>query len=279
MPLTLTEMPGRKSTKNVSTGILQYAEMRYVVYQDINDAAVRSFLDQNLPKKYETTLFADTYDLEERTDDPGVWNVLAKFKLPEDQQQNQDAQPVKLQFSTGGGSKHLKYSLRTIDSGKIPKGNPDTALPQQGAINVSEDSVEGTDVPCPNLEFGYTYKVKANTVDTLTVHFMTAKVNSNVYRGFPPGSLLFMGVDGTIDLAVGGELTYKFAARPNLVNQHIGTGNQQSKAFAVDGWDYVWCRVDKRPAVAPAVGVVNVPTNWYVERTLERADFNLLGIL
>lgn len=273
MALALIEMPGRRNTKNVSTGSLQMAEMHYVVFKDTNDATVRAFLDQNLPKKYEE-LIADTYDIDERTDDPGVWDVHATFKLPEDAQHNDDFQPVKIQFSTGGGSKTLKYSLQTIASGLCPKGNPDTAPDQKHAVNVSEDGIEGTEVPCPNLEFGFTYKVLPGMYNIYAIYEATATVNASFFQGFPPGTLLFMGCDGNVDVVNGGELTYKFAAKPNLTSQKIGG----SRSFAVDGWDYVWARFDKREDVA-AKKVTNVPTAWYVERMLTRTDFNLLGIL
>lgn len=258
---------------NVVTGDLQVASLKFVCLQDTNDFNIREFIDLQLPRKYEN-LVIDTYDIDERSDDPGVWDVRVGFKLPEDQQSNHDGQPVRLQFSTGGGTQTLKYSQRTLTKLLCPNVNGKQAPDQKGAVNVGESGPEGVEYPVPALEFGYTYKVLPNTVDVFALYAATGKWNANYWRGFAPGELMFMGVDGTIDLTQGGDLTYKFSAKANRSNLRING----SKSFSARGWDYVWTLNDKREDAA-AKKVTIVPIAVYVEEMVGSYDFNFLGIL
>jgi hypothetical protein len=275
MPLNIVESPGsRRQTKNVSTGLLQVLELRYKVWHELNDAVVRPFVETQLPSKYEN-LVLDDYDMDESPDAPGVWTVVAKYKLLEDSSSGGgQGQPVEIQFSTGGGTATLKQSIRTISKLPCPENANVQAPDFKGAINVSEDGPEGTEVIRPRLEFGWTYPVLAGAIDVLTIYEMTGKVNSVNFRGFPAGSLLFLGCDGTATVGATGRLTYKFAASPGASSLSVNGSRQFSKK----GWEYIWCRYNKKKD-ANANAVANLPTAVYVEQIYETADFHLLGIL
>jgi hypothetical protein len=274
MPLNLVEIPeSRRQTKNVTTNRLQSCDLAYKVWEELDDATVRAYLDQELPRKYEN-LSLDTYDLDPEDEHVGLWRVSAHYKLPEEASEGTPGgQAIQFQFSTTGGTQTLKQSFATVDSFVCPANQNAVAENFKGAINVADDGPQGTEIIVPKLEFGWTYTVITAAIDVYTIYELTGKVNSVNYKGFPAGSLLFLGCEGTAEIGSTGRLTYKFAASQNKT----GLTTNGSRQYSKKGWEYVWFVYGKRGDAA-ANKVVTPPVSGYVERVYETADFSLLGL-
>jgi hypothetical protein len=276
MPLKMVEHPeSRRQTKNVSTGTLQQVELVYKVWPELNDAVVRAFLDSNLPTIYESTLYLETYELDPEPDCPEIWRVSAKYVLPQDSDGG-GGQPgaVAWQFSTIGGTKNVKQSLQTIEKKRCGPNPGNLQAPdQKGAINVGEDGPEGADIYAPAFEFGLTYPVLSAAIDPGNIYDLSGKVNNGIFMGFPAGTLLFLGAEGSGEYGIGGQgkLTYKFQAAPNK-SVTINQATVQKK-----GHEYIWCLYERKPD-GGAKAITKPPTAVYVEKVYETADFNLLGI-
>lgn len=267
----------RRQVKNVVTGNLQQAELVYKVWPDLNDFNVRNYIEPYLPAAYEG-LVLDTYELDPEPDAPDVWRVAAKYVLPQDSESGGgQTGAVAFQFSTVGGTQNVKQSLETITSKRCaPNPNGLAAFDHKKFINVGEDGPEGVDIYVPTLEFGWTYPVLSSAIDVFTLYELSGKVNATSYKGFPAGTLLFLGVDGSGEMGtIGatGKLTYKFQAKPNKTGIVINGADAVSKK----GHEYLWTSV-KKVEDAAAKTVRSVPLAVYVEKVYETADFALLGL-
>jgi len=178
-------------------------------------------------------------------------------------------------FDTGGGTAHITQSLSTIATHANPTQwliAPDF----KGAIGATADSVEGTDIVVPLYQFAETHYLPATFVTPAykaSLFWLTGKVNSAGFKGFSAGEVLFLGASGSMRGGGDWEISYRFAASPNVTGLAVGpiTG------IAKEGWDYLWVRyLDAEDAVAKAL--VKVPAAAYVERVYARADLNDLGI-
>jgi len=84
---------------------------------------------------------------------------------------------------------------------------------------------------------------------------------------------LFLGAAGAKRGSGDWEITFRFAASPNVSNLTIGAITGIDKK----GWEYLWVRyADQVDDGAKAL--VKRPVAAYIERVYEYGDFNLLGI-
>jgi hypothetical protein len=152
----------------------------------------------------------------------------------------------------------------------------------QGAIGVSADGVEGIDITIPVYHFAETHS-KPNAQITGAykgvLFNLTGKVNSDGFRGFAPGEVLFLGASGSKRGSGWGgaeadwEITYRFAASPNVTGLSIGPINGINKK----GWEYLWVRYSDQEDTA-AKALVKRPIAAYVERVYHEGNFGALGI-
>ncbi len=112
----------------------------------------------------------------------------------------------------------------------------------QGAIGVSADGVEGIDITVPVYHFAETHYKPDNQITGAykgVLFNLTGKVNGDVFRGFAPGEVLFLGASGAkrgSGTEADWEITYRFAASPNASGLSIGPIGGITK----QGWDYLW---------------------------------------
>ena len=103
---------------------------------------------------------------------------------------------------------------------------------------------------------------------------LTGKVNNSTFKTFAAGEVLFLGSTGQRRGREDFEITYNFAASPNIASI-VFTPN--ITVLNKEGWDYMWLyyadEVDD-----DAHRIVRRPRAAYVERVYERADFGLLGL-
>lgn len=176
------------------------------------------------------------------------------------------------QFDTGGGSQKITQSLSTTRY--APAG--ETAPDFQGAIGVTNDSVEGVDITVPVYNFSETHYVAAASVDAaykLTLFSLTGRVNNATFKGFAAGEVLFLGASGTQRNTDDWEITYRFAASPNVTGLTVGSITGINKL----GWEYMWVRYEDTEDTA-AKRTVKRPIAVFVEQVYETGDMSLLGI-
>lgn len=166
----------------------------------------------------------------------------------------------------------ITQSIRNI-SITTRAGRPERDF--KGAIGVDKDGkVDGCDVPPqpsgtwtrtvfrPFLGFGY-YRALLECA---------GRMNRFEWYGFPPGSLIYLGAEGTYTQGEGWSITHKFGAEPFRTNIAISDGITVPEKR---GFDYIWTLYED---VTQAGVVVTQPVAAYVEQVLEEADFSIIGI-
>jgi hypothetical protein len=177
-------------------------------------------------------------------------------------------------FSTKGGTTKITHSLATVGR-YVPEGK--MPFDHQGAINVKKSGdVDGVDVVIP--KFGWTethYLPVAEISDAyrFLLAGLTGTVNANFWRAFAPGEALFLGVDGGPRDQQGYELSFEFAAEPNVSDMVIGSIHGVAKR----GWDYLWVEYEQVDSdSAKRVGAAPLQVN--VEQVYYYRNFAFLGI-
>jgi hypothetical protein len=200
------------------------------------------------------------------------WVGTFRFRDP-DQVEN-DTGESSFQFDTGGGSTHITHSKQTLNT-----YSAGTAPDFEGAINVSENAVEGTEITVPVYQFSETHWLDDAVVDgayKAALFHATGKVNNAAFRGFEAGEVLFLGASGSKRGRGDWEITFRFAASPNVVtadNLMIGPLGPVEKK----GWDYLWVRYQETED-ATAEMVVRTPIAVYIEQVYDEVDFETIGI-
>jgi hypothetical protein len=248
------------------------AEIPYFVFEvDDEDTAIAFALD-NVPSAY-NGIPLESIEIDERIS-LNVFKVSAQYKAGFDENTVSGAEepdPV-YSFDTGGGAQHLTQSLKTVAK------HPSTAPDYSGAIGYDGENVNGIDVTMPVMNFSETHYLKPGKVSTKykkTIAELTGSVNSNSFKGYSEGEVLFLGASGSCrgdsrsDLW---EVTYKFAVSANRKNIKVGDLTVTEKK----GWDYLWVRY--ADDVKDKKTLAKKPSAAYVEKVYERKDFGLLGI-
>jgi len=176
-------------------------------------------------------------------------------------------------FDTGGGTEHVTQALATVGTyAALGQSAPDF----KGAIGVTPDSVAGVDITVPVYNFSETHYLDTATVTAAykaTLFALTGTVNNASFKGFAAGEVLFQGASGSLRSQDDWEISFKFAASPNVAGLVVGGITGINKK----GWEYLWVRYrDEVDAVAQAL--VKRPVAVYVEQVYPSGDFSGLGI-
>lgn len=243
------------------------AELTYLVMGTDNDLLAKSALRDGSYTIYDG-LVRQSYSIDERVAEK-IWLGTVRYG----RRARPETGESTFQFDTGGGTQHVTQSLETVQK-KAPPGK--TAPDFQGAIGVTSDSVEGVDITTPVYNFSETHYIAAAAVTgayKANLFFLTGRVNSGAFRGFAAGEVLFMGASGSKRGEEDWEITYRFAASPNVEGLTVGDITGLNKK----GWEYLWCRYEDAED-HDAKMLVKRPIAAYVERVYESGDFSLLGI-
>ena len=106
-----------------------------------------------------------------------------------------------------------------------------------------------------------------------TLFAITGTVNNAWFKGFAAGECLFLGASGSMRGGGDWEITFRFAASPNVTGLSIGP------IFGIDkkGWEYLWVRyADVEDEDAKML--VKRPISAYVEQVYNLTNFAGLGI-
>jgi hypothetical protein len=262
MAITIDEQfDSREATQSIDSPSI---DLKYQVKGTEDDVAVRGVVEATIPAFYLSLPF-QSYHIKPLGG--GVWEVTARYG----KQEQKDTGSSSFSFDTGGGTTHITQSLRTVST-YAPAGK--VAPDFKGAIGVATDSVEGTDITIPVYSFTETHYIPTALVTgayKVTLFALTGRVNQYAFKGFAPGEVLFLGASGSVRGTEDWEITFRFAASPNVTGLAVG----DIANIAKSGWSYLWIRY--ADAEDQKV-LVKQPIAAYVEQVYEAGDFAGLGI-
>jgi hypothetical protein len=236
-------------------------ELVYDIIGTEDETAVESLLLATAPATY-LGLQLDTVNAEPQGG--GIWKGFARYSRVDN---------AEYTFQTGGGTRHVTQGYADVASFAAPGF---VAPDFQGAINVTEDKVEGADFPDSRYEFSETHYFDDATVTDaykfLLVQYSGRTMNSATFRGLAAGECMLLGVTGSKRGDERWSLTFSFAGSPNVTGLTVGPITGISKL----GWDYLWIR----HAIfedSTAFALVSRPVSAHVVRVLVPVDYaNLL---
>ena len=263
MAVTVEE---RFESRDIERGLSPRAILRYVI-KDTDDheealsglEAAAPILFDGLPRlKYKVVPVG-----------PKLWYGEAQYNYPTRQETG-----IKLyQFDTGGGTQHITQSLQTVQR----YGRPGYIAPNfQGAIAVSQNSVDGVDIVVPVYNFSevnYESNSQVTAAYKQALFLLTGRVNNGSWNGYAAGEVLFLGAAGSMRAGGDWEITYRFAASPNLSNLVIG----DITGIAKKGWEYLWVQyLDEEDAGAKSM--IKRPWSVHIEQVYPYGDFSVLHV-
>lgn len=174
-------------------------------------------------------------------------------------------------FDTTGGTRRLTQSIRTVG-----RYAPETfdARNFGGAIGVGRNGVEGVDIRDNTYGFRVVRSVAESDVTDFfkaLIYGLTSRVNTETFKGFPPGSVLFGGATGTQKSETEWEVVYNFLYSPNETDITVGDISGIDKL----GWDYLWVLYGEA-VDETAQAFIQTPISVYVEEVYKRGDLNAL---
>jgi hypothetical protein len=151
-----------------------------------------------------------------------------------------------------------------------------------GAINTSGNQVNGVDIPVGAMQFSETWMMPASYLlfgagggadpYIKTLSDMNCTVNSDTFRGFEQGSVLFRGARWEASAtATMVPVTFRFDVRRRRTDVGIG----EIAGIFKDGWDYLWVEYENE---VESNSLIRKPKFAYVARVIERKPFANLKI-
>jgi len=273
VPVEVREKFESRRLVKAANGTNSSAELAYIVLGTDNDIAARDALEAEAPANY-ANLPRQSVQIEPLG--PGLWDGLARYAPTSGGGGGPPTGESSFQFDTGGGTQHITQSRSTVQ--RVPA--PGMVAPDfQGAIGVSADGVEGIDITVPVYHFAETHYKPDSAITGAykgVLFNLTGKVNADGFRGFAPGEVLFLGASGAkrgSGAEADWEITYRFAASPNVSGLSIGPIGGITKK----GWEYLWVRYSDQEDTA-AKALVKRPIAAYVERVYESGSFAALQL-
>lgn len=276
MAVTVGEALGRE----FNTGRGATAQRGYICHlsgEDVgSELAVVTAVETAAPASVGTLVRGKISVTESDRDD--LMMATVQYVPPGRLQQQEASEPPETgesvyNFEIGLETLHITQSIETIH--KIGQAG-DTAPDYKGAINVTNDSVEGCDISVPIYNWSETHWIPhENVTDAYrdTLHYVTGKVNADTFRTFDPGQVMFLGVTGSRRGSADWELTYRFSLKPNQIGIQVGDLYVPNKK----GWEYLWVRYREVEDTELKMMVMR-PYAAYVEKVYKDANFSQLGI-
>lgn len=196
----------------------------------------------------------------------GKWKVTVRYE--KQTVEDEDEPEPTISFDSTGGSQHITQS-------KTTKGayGPNASTQLGGAIGYDGENVAGVEITVPVWNWQETHYLTDAQINTNAYYALTGMINSDGFRGWQPGEVLFLGASGQKRGTGKWEVTFKFACSPNQYNFSINNIVVAEKR----GWDYLWVQYGED--VDDTVKVrIKKPVAVYVEKTYDEAPFSVLGI-
>lgn len=253
-------------SREQSAGEQPSVDLRFLVLGTTEDIEAHSELIAQTPTTYSGLVRQSTH-LERLADD--AWEGSIRYGKEAPPEVGDSA----YSFDTGGGTQHITQSIATVGVYAAPGIYPPNF---KGAIGATKDGIEGVDISVPIYNFSETHYIDANLVTGAyksTLFYLTGTVNNGGFRGFSAGEVLFLGAGGAKRGQDDWEISYRFAASPNVQGLQVG----DITGIAKRGWDYLWIRyadaVDN-----DAFMLVKRPLSVYVEQVYPYTNYFGLGI-
>jgi len=253
----------RSSEENVDSASITF---NYIIRGSTSDILVKNFLIAKSP------ILHDGMKRESASIKPlgqDWWEGEVKYTWKESEDKDEDGWPKPVySFDTKGGTFHVSHSIKTVAQHSTT-GEPPPSF--DGGIGVTKDKINGVDIVIPKLSFQETHHFPIEEVDgdfIKTLSRSTGKTNSDTFRTFEPGELLFLGASGSkgeTDVSV----TYGFEASQNVEAMKIGSVADVSKK----GHDYVWTYYTDQ-ADSSSGATVNKLRAVYVEQIYDSVSFH-----
>lgn len=249
------------------------AEFHYMAIGCADEIEVRTLaLDNaNTPAIY-NGMYRRVVEIAERISND-TWKVVVRYELPTPDNQDQN-QPV-TSFDSTGGTQHITQSIQTVG-----RYGPAASTLLGGAIGYDGESVNGVDITIPVWNWQETLYFSDSQVNQYAYYALTGSVNSDVFKGYQPGEVLFMGASGQkrgdpwiINPNNKWEVTFKFAASPNLSGISVGAITGINKK----GWEYLWVQYGEDVDSSAKIRIKK-PIAVYVEQVYDYAPFSTLGL-
>ena len=262
MPVTVLEKWDSRDTTLAESSAV---ELRFLVAGTDNDADVAAQVLFDSPEYYndlprESITFTRIGEKE--------WESTVRYATPP----ATDTDPS-FTFETGGATAHITQALSTSGVYVAPG---QTAPDFRNAIGVSRDSVDGVDIVVPTYKWTETFRLPAGFVTgsyKAQLFGLTGRTNASGFRGFQAEEVLFEGARGSRRGAGDWEISFAFAASPNVTGLTVGNITGINKK----GWEYLWCRYADFEDEAAQM-LVKRPVAVIVNRVYPSGNFSLLGI-
>jgi hypothetical protein len=244
-------------------------DLVYLIQGGEDDAQARLCVAANAPGTIAnpgdpTTIF-ENYDLDYMGG--GYWIATVHYaqrtpKQPGDTTYN---------FETGGGTQKITQAISNVNRYRVGGATP---ADHKGAIGVKDGKADGVDISVPVYTFSETHYIPTASVTAAykaAIFAVTGKTNNAGFKGFNTGEVLFLGASGCERSQDDWEITFKFAASPNVTGLTIGA----ITGIAKKGWEYLWVEYDtavSNDALAAQPRQVNVDQVYY------SGDLSTLGI-
>jgi len=203
----------------------------------------------------------------------GVWDVDGEYGLAG--KKEPEVGDYKWSFSTTGATKHITQAIQHMNT-YVASGK--TAIDHKGAIGVTDDTVEGVDVPDKGFSWTETHVLPLagfGFIYSAILGQLNGRMNATYFRGFAAYTVRFDGATGGKSEQGDGlvEITYNFTFSPSESGLSLGgiTG------IAKHGWDYLWARYESEDD-STAKKTTLQPRQVEVERVLHPLDFSVFGI-
>ncbi|MCK6470887.1 MAG: hypothetical protein L6R28_03995 [Planctomycetes bacterium] len=261
MPATIEELfKGRSEV----VGSKASAEIPYIVRGAADENEVKATVQASIPTLYAGLIFR-SFEISERIT-VDTWRIVARYEAPEAPEQ-ENPEPVTT-FDSTGGTQHITQSIQTVNS-----YGPAASTLLGGAIGYDGENVGGVDITVPVWNWSETHFLSDAQLNSAAYYNLTGKVNSDGFRGYSPGEVLFLGATGQKRGDAKWEITFKFAASPNRNGIQVGDISGISK----NGWDYLWVQYGEDVDSTAKVRIKK-PVAVYVEQVYEEGAFSALGI-
>lgn len=194
----------------------------------------------------------------------GVWEAIVDYNAEQD---NGETNSEFLEFDTTGGTQHITHSRQTIQ-------RYGRNVNYQNGIGVTDTDIEGVDIVVPVFSFTKRRIIPTSWMSDAyitTLYTMTGKTNNSTFWIFEAGELLFMGAQGGKKGYEQWEVSFKFAASPNVTGLSVG----DISGIAKKGWEYLWVRYKESEDNGR---LVKTPETVIIERVYNAGNFNSLGV-
>ena len=235
-----------------------------------DDAAARAYVTAATP------LLFDGYYRQNINMDPkgnGFWEIDVPYGAID---QCTDIGTVSISYETSGGSAHMTLAKQHIAS--YGPTESDTPPDHGGALNVTEQGVQGVDVVTAEFSWTETWTLPiayASFPVAMINKACTGKINAYTFRGFGPKQVRLDGVTMTASTKDPTQATgvYKFVQSDDSTDAVPLFRSGIVKA----GWDFLWAEYAKQEDDA-AKALVQKAIAVHIDRVYDLADFSILGI-